>query len=154
MFLLSQDADALLLYDAVGAAHGVVQACRALGTVQLESAQYPVLAQHLHSMTLPSSLALFASPPARALFDAGVVCAYATLRHMWEVFSAGVHEALGGGGPFPGGGEPIIYSLVMANIISNMYIPSIAPSVYSEVRFREQPGEETGLEGGRDSSVS
>ncbi|KAK7042303.1 hypothetical protein R3P38DRAFT_312552 [Favolaschia claudopus] len=44
--------------------------------------------------TPTSSLALLASPPARALFDAAVVCAWAAIRHPNMVFAAGAREGL------------------------------------------------------------
>ncbi|KAJ7120942.1 hypothetical protein C8R44DRAFT_170051 [Mycena epipterygia] len=44
----------------------------------------------------PPSLAHLASPPLRALFDAGVVCAHAALRHPTAVFAAGAREGLRG----------------------------------------------------------
>ncbi|KAJ7433604.1 hypothetical protein B0H11DRAFT_2259222 [Mycena galericulata] len=65
---------------AVGAVHGVVQACRALATVQSASALYPVSAQHPHSMSMSAVVTRAPRVPART--------------HV-EVFSAGAHEGLG-----------------------------------------------------------
>ncbi|KAF7319366.1 Fungal specific transcription [Mycena chlorophos] len=74
------------VYGAVGAAHGIVQACRTLQTMPLALAVSPAES---------SSLALLVDPPMRALFDAGIVCAHAALRYPIAVFSAGAREGLG-----------------------------------------------------------
>ncbi|KAF7292814.1 Fungal specific transcription [Mycena indigotica] len=68
------------VYGAVGAAHGIVQACRSLQALPL-----PVQS---------SSLGLLADPPMRSVFDAGIVCAHAALRYPIAVFAAGARESL------------------------------------------------------------
>ncbi|KAF7329927.1 Fungal specific transcription [Mycena kentingensis (nom. inval.)] len=71
------------VYGAVGAAFGVIQACRALQSIPIS----------VQAATLP----LLADTTLRAVFDAGVVCAHAVLRYPIAVFAAGARDALATG---------------------------------------------------------
>ncbi|KAF7342058.1 Fungal specific transcription [Mycena venus] len=75
----SSSAPPQAVFGAVDAAHKIVLACRAASA----------------SSDSKASLALLVSPPARALFDASVVCAWAALRHPAAVFAPGAKEGLG-----------------------------------------------------------